>query len=148
MTSNTSEKSQRTLQAWTQQQRYAEAMVPIIGELYREHGVIVTLFGRLDFIEYQLAFFSRHARAQPYELIYVLDDPARARQLEILAASAFARFAIPFRIVLLAQNLGFAPANNLGLALARAPFVESLVLPASEVAASLELMRGRMNLKE
>ncbi len=45
MTSNTSEKSQRTLQAWTQQQRYAEAMIPIIGELYREHGVIVTLFG-------------------------------------------------------------------------------------------------------
>jgi glyceraldehyde 3-phosphate dehydrogenase len=45
LTSNTSEKSQRTLQAWTQQQRYAEAMVPIIGELYREHGVIVTLFG-------------------------------------------------------------------------------------------------------
>ena len=45
MTSKTSEKSQRTLQTWTQQQRYAEAMVPIIGELYREHGVIVTLFG-------------------------------------------------------------------------------------------------------
>jgi len=35
-----------------------------------------------------------------------------------------------------------------GILIARAPFVESLVLPASEVAASLELMRGRMNLKE
>ncbi len=86
-------------------------------------SVIVTLFGRLDFLEYQLAFFSRHAHAQPYELIYVLDDPARARQLEELATSAFARFTIPFRVVLLAQNLGFAPANNLGLSLARAPFV-------------------------
>jgi glyceraldehyde 3-phosphate dehydrogenase len=40
-----SDKSERTLQVWTQQQRSAEAMVPIIGELYREHGVIVTLFG-------------------------------------------------------------------------------------------------------
>ena len=40
-----SAKSERTLQEWTQQQRNAEAMVPIIGELYREHGVIVTLFG-------------------------------------------------------------------------------------------------------
>jgi len=38
------EKSERTLQEWSQQQRNAEAMVPIIGELYREHGVIVTLF--------------------------------------------------------------------------------------------------------
>jgi glyceraldehyde 3-phosphate dehydrogenase len=40
-----SEKSERTLQDWSVQQRSAEAMVPIIGELYREHGVIVTLFG-------------------------------------------------------------------------------------------------------
>lgn len=86
-------------------------------------SVIVTLFGRLDFLEYQLAFFSRHAGAPPYELIYVLDDPARARQLEELAASALARFGIPFRVVLLAQNVGYGPANNVGLSLARAPFV-------------------------
>lgn len=84
--------------------------------------VIVTLHRRLDFLEYQIAFF-RHARAMPFELIYVLDDPPRARQLEILAASAFARFDLPFRIVVLAHNLGFAPANNVGLALARAPYV-------------------------
>ena len=38
------EKSERTLHEWSLQQRHAEAMVPIIGELYREHGVIVTLF--------------------------------------------------------------------------------------------------------
>ena len=86
-------------------------------------SVIVTLHRRLDFLEYQLALFSRHARALPFELIYVLDDPPRARQLEVLAASAFARFALPFRVVLLAQNLGFGPANNVGLSLARAPYV-------------------------
>lgn len=45
MSNPTTEKSERTLQRWTQRQRNAEAMVPIIGELYREHGVIVTLFG-------------------------------------------------------------------------------------------------------
>jgi glyceraldehyde 3-phosphate dehydrogenase len=39
------DKSEQALQEWTRQQRHAEAMVPIIGELYREHGVIVTLFG-------------------------------------------------------------------------------------------------------
>jgi glyceraldehyde 3-phosphate dehydrogenase len=33
------------LQHWTRQQRGAEAMVPIIGDLYREHGIIVTVFG-------------------------------------------------------------------------------------------------------
>ncbi|MHA7837520.1 MAG: glyceraldehyde-3-phosphate dehydrogenase [bacterium] len=40
-----STRSERTLQEWSQQQRNAEAMVPIIGELYREYGVIITLFG-------------------------------------------------------------------------------------------------------
>jgi len=88
-----------------------------------ELSLIVTLFGRLDFIEYQLAFFSRHAAAMPFELVYVLDDPPRRRQLETLAASAFARFGIPFRLVLLSRNLGFAPANNVGLEVARAPYV-------------------------
>lgn len=43
--SDQDEKSEATLQAWSQQQRHAESMVPIIGELYREYGVIVTLFG-------------------------------------------------------------------------------------------------------
>ena len=86
-------------------------------------SVIVTLHRRLDFLEYQLAFFSRHARGAAFELIYVLDDPPRARQLEVLAASAYARFALPFRIVLLGQNIGYGPANNVGLELARAPYV-------------------------
>ncbi len=40
-----SDKSESTLREWTQQQRNAEAMVPIIGQLYREHGVIITVFG-------------------------------------------------------------------------------------------------------
>ncbi|MBW1882766.1 MAG: glyceraldehyde-3-phosphate dehydrogenase [Deltaproteobacteria bacterium] len=40
-----SDKSEATLREWTQQQRNAEAMVPIIGQLYREHGVIITVFG-------------------------------------------------------------------------------------------------------
>jgi glyceraldehyde 3-phosphate dehydrogenase len=38
------DKSESTLRAFAQDQHNAEAMVPIIGQLYREHGVIVTLF--------------------------------------------------------------------------------------------------------
>ena len=45
MTHPSLDKSEQTLHEWSQQQRSAEAMVPIIGELYREHGIIVTLFG-------------------------------------------------------------------------------------------------------
>lgn len=38
-------KSEKTLQEWSRQQGLAESMVPIIGELYRERGVIFTIFG-------------------------------------------------------------------------------------------------------
>jgi glyceraldehyde 3-phosphate dehydrogenase len=39
------EKSEQKLQDWSQQQANAETMVPIIGELYRDRGVIFTIFG-------------------------------------------------------------------------------------------------------
>jgi GT2 family glycosyltransferase len=86
-------------------------------------SVIVPLFGRIDFLEYQMALFSANAGRADVEFIYVLDDPPRRRELENLAQSVFARFEIPFRLLLLSQNLGFAPANNYGLRSARGEFV-------------------------
>jgi GT2 family glycosyltransferase len=86
-------------------------------------SVIVPLYGRLDFMEYQFALFSRHGAGLAHEFIYVLDEPARQREAEQIAASIFARFHIPFRLVLLARNLGFGPANNVGLGLARGRYV-------------------------
>ncbi len=85
--------------------------------------VIVTLYGRLDFMEYQFGFMSRHAPDMQVEYIYVLDDPSRQREAEVLAASIHQRFAIPLRLVGLQRNLGFGPANNIGLGLARGEFV-------------------------
>ena len=65
----------------------------------------------------------------------MLDDPPRQRDAERLAASIFQRFAIPFRLVLLSRNLGFAPANNIGLGLARGAhvcFLNSDVFPGND----------------
>ena len=87
------------------------------------HSIIVPLFGRVDYVEYQMAQFSRDSAAEDYEIIYVLDDPSRRRELEALARSVFERFEIPFRLLLLPRNLGFAPANNLGFKAARGKFV-------------------------
>jgi len=53
----------------------------------------------------------------------VLDDPPRRREVENLAQSVFARFEIPFRLLLLPDNLGYAPANNHGLRAARGDYV-------------------------
>ncbi len=86
-------------------------------------SVIVPLYGRLDFIEYQLAFLSSHKAAADYEFIYVLDDPPKRREAERLFSSAYARFQIPFRALLMEQNMGFAPANNVGLRAARGTYI-------------------------
>ena len=86
------------------------------------HSVIVPLYGRIDFLEYQAACLARD-RLDAVELIYVLDDPDKRRELEALAVSVHARFGIALRLLLLDRNMGFAPANNVGLAHARGEFV-------------------------
>ena len=42
----TIENSQAHLAAYTKDQNLAELMIPAVGHLYRENGVIVTVFGR------------------------------------------------------------------------------------------------------
>jgi GT2 family glycosyltransferase len=86
-------------------------------------SLIIPLYGRVDFVEYQMAIFSRDRSVTNVDIIYILDDPTKRRELEVLAQSVFARFRIPFRLLLLSRNLGFAPANNVGLRAARAQFI-------------------------
>jgi GT2 family glycosyltransferase len=90
------------------------------------YSVIVPLYGRLDFVEYQLALFSAWPKAAEVEYIYVLDDPPKRREAQVLFASIYERFLIPFRAILLDRNLGFAPANNVGLRHAKGEFVAYL----------------------
>ncbi|WP_419727952.1 glycosyltransferase family 2 protein [Lichenicola sp.] len=85
-------------------------------------SIIVPLYGRIDFMELQLAFFSRTLEPG-HEIIYVLDDPTKTRAAEALATSCLARFRMPFRLVELSANVGYAPANNIGLAVARGQYV-------------------------
>ena len=86
-------------------------------------SVIVPLYGRLDFVEYQLALFSAGPDWSDAEFIYVLDEPARQREAQFLFASVYQRFLVPFRAVLLDENVGYAPANNIGLSYASGSFV-------------------------
>ncbi len=109
-------------------------------------SIIVPLHGRIDFLEYQLAFFSR-SLAEDHELIYVLDDPPRLREVEALAASCLARFARPFRLLAPAENVGFGPASNIGLREARGEtvcFLNSDVFPkrADWLERMLETLHG------
>jgi GT2 family glycosyltransferase len=91
-----------------------------------EFSVIIPLHGRLDFVEYQQALFSDRPQSRSVEFIYVLDDPPKRREAQALFASVYERFQLPFRAILLDQNLGFAPANNAGLRHANGEFIAYL----------------------
>ena len=88
-----------------------------------KYSVIVPLHGRLDYVEYQLALFSAYPPNAECEFIYVLDDPPRRGEARFLFASLYERFRIPFRVLLLDRNVGYAPANNIGLEHASGEFV-------------------------
>ena len=106
-------------------------------------SIIVPLYGRMDFVTYQLALFSEHAGQAAHEIIYVLDDPPRKRELLELAHAAHRRFGLPFRLLLPRENLGFGPASNVGIAAARGEFVcllNSDVMPSPQAPDWLEIL--------
>jgi len=111
-----------------------------------EVSVVVPLYGRVDFMEYQLNWFNawrrrRGASASVVQLIYVLDDPRMKGECLALAKRCNTLYSMPFELVLNPDNLGFAGANNRGAAYAKAPLLlllNSDVLPASDY--SLEML--------
>jgi GT2 family glycosyltransferase len=86
-------------------------------------SIIVPLYGRMDFMEYQIGLLAAQGRTAGTELIYVLDDPPKRREVQTLADSLYLRFGLPFRVIMLSHNMGYAPANNIGLGHARGAFV-------------------------
>ena len=98
-------------------------------------SVVVPLYGRVDFLEYQMAAFALDRHPPTIDFIYVLDDPRLIQDTKVLATSVYQRFSRAFRILYSASNMGYACANNLGLKAARAPlvcFLNSDVFPNSE----------------
>ena len=95
--------------------------------------VIVPLYGRYDFMRYQLALFADDAAMPGVELLYVVDDPRIHDAVLELAAEIQPLFRIPFAVVHAGRNLGFAGANNLGARVARGDLlllVNSDLMPA------------------
>lgn len=82
-------------------------------------SVIVPLYGRIDFVEQQLAQFVHDAAFRTIDLIYVLDSPELADELVEFAGALEPLYRLPFRVVLLDRNSGFALANNMGASVAK-----------------------------
>ncbi|ABG41723.1 glycosyl transferase, family 2 [Paraglaciecola sp. T6c] len=93
-------------------------------------SVVIPLYGRYDFMQFQLSNFSSDPFMQSVEVIYVLDDPALIREVVITAHGLFETFRYPFKLVLSERNRGFAGANNLGVEFVTA---ERLLLLNSDI---------------
>jgi len=109
----------------------------------------VPLYRRIDHLEMQLAEFADDPEMKRSDLIYVLDSPDQADELESLASNLFPIYRVPFRVAVLKQNVGFAGANNAGVSISRSPL---LLLMNSDVIPDrpgwLEAMREFYESKE
>ncbi|MGH7589222.1 MAG: glycosyltransferase family 2 protein [Gemmatimonadota bacterium] len=97
-----------------------------------EVSVVVPLYRRIDFLEHQLAQFAHDAEMEATELVYVLDSPELGQSLTEKAVQLHELYRIPFRLVLLERNSGFAAANNSGASTCKGPlllFMNSDILP-------------------
>jgi GT2 family glycosyltransferase len=86
-------------------------------------SLVIPLYGRIDYLDYQMALHSQDPSHAGHDIIYVLDDPPRRADVLTLAESVFERFRIPFRVLMPSTNLGFGPASNLGLQAAKGRYV-------------------------
>jgi GT2 family glycosyltransferase len=86
-------------------------------------SIVVPLYGRIDFVEHQLAQFADDPEIRAADLIYVLDSPDLAAALRPLARELFQLYRVPFRLLTLGRNVGYASANNIGAEHARAELI-------------------------
>ncbi len=96
-------------------------------------SLVVPLFERIDLVEHQLVQFAGDTELHECEVIYVLDSPDQADELEHFARQLHRLYDLPFRTAVLNGNGGVPLARNLGASLATGRhllFLDSDVLPA------------------
>jgi GT2 family glycosyltransferase len=110
-------------------------------------SVIIPLYRNLEFIRFQIATFA----ADPWlrgnaELIYVLDSPEQAQEVEHLLGGLHLVYGLPVVLVVMERNGGYARANNVGASVAQGDvlaLVNSDIIPVSP--GWLEAMAARLN---
>ncbi len=110
-------------------------------------SVIVPLYRALDFLRFQIASFAVDPwfRANA-ELVYVLDSPEQAAEVQHLLNGLHLVYALPMTLAVMERNGGYARANNVGVSLSRG---DALALVNSDIIPTrpgwLEPMISRLN---
>ena len=79
-------------------------------------SIVVPLYRNLTFLRHQLAAFGLNPALNGAELVFVLDSPEQAQELDCLLRGLRMAFGVSMRVVIHARNLGFAAAINTGVA--------------------------------
>jgi GT2 family glycosyltransferase len=82
-------------------------------------SIVVPIYMNTEYLEGQLAEFASDPALGESDLIYVLDSPEQAITLEYWAGQLYPIYRVPFRVVTLVHNVGYAGANNAGASVAR-----------------------------
>ncbi|WP_262029035.1 glycosyltransferase [Microvirga sp. Mcv34] len=110
-------------------------------------SMIIPLYRNLEFLRFQIAAFA----ADPWiranaELIYVLDSPEQAQEVEHLLGGLHLIYGLPVILVVMERNGGYARANNVGASVAQGDvlaLVNSDIIPVAS--GWLEAMATRLN---
>lgn len=97
-------------------------------------SLVIPIYGRYDFIEYQISQFVNDAAMLNQDVVYVVDDPRIHDEVKTVCAAYEKLYKFPFRVLHLERNMGFAGANNVGVKHAVAPLILMLnsdVMPSS-----------------
>ena len=86
-------------------------------------SIIIPIYGRHDFIEYQLAQFANDPDMKAQEILYVIDDPGLCREVRQCCDSLARIYSIAFKVLYLNTNLGYSGANNTGVQHTTAPAI-------------------------
>ncbi len=106
-----------------------------------ECSIIIPIYGRYDFVLYQISQFVDDPDFQHIDITYVLDDPSVYDDFYKHCDSVYQTFKLPFRVVYSGKNLGFSGANNLGVKYALA---DKIILLNSDIIPDTSLWVSRM----
>ncbi len=99
-----------------------------------EVSLIIPIYGRYDFIEHQISVFINDPDMMKHEIIYVIDDPRLSGEIRQSCETLSLIYKLPFTVLFLSRNMGYAGANNVGVEHSRGDSIllmNSDVMPAS-----------------
>ena len=130
-------------------QRVGAPVVHAIGEAVARPrvSVVIPLYKTLEFLRFQMAAFATDPWFRTNaELIYVLDSPEQAQEVQHLLGGLHLVYRLPITLVVMERNAGYARANNAGVSRARG---EILALVNSDIIPTgngwLEALTARLN---